>query len=98
MDETLVLTALDISGRAYLNYDVNIGAPKVGNFDTELAQEFLAGLCRSLGLTLHVKLFYGSNAHHIIEAVFKGLGRALGEAVRINVFKNAEIPSSKGII
>jgi len=96
MDETLVLAALDISGRAHLNFDVQIGAPKVGDFDTELCEEFLGGLCRALGLTLHVKLFYGRNAHHIIEAVFKGLGRALGEAVRIDPSKSGVIPSSKG--
>jgi imidazoleglycerol-phosphate dehydratase len=98
MDETLVLIALDISGRAYLNYDVDIDAPRVGDFDTELAQEFLMGLCRSLGLTLHVKLFYGINAHHIIEAVFKGLGRALGKAVKIDPSRSGAVPSSKGSI
>jgi len=98
MDEALVLTALDISGRAYLNYDVDAGATKVGDFDTELAEEFLTGLCRTLGMTLHVKMFYGSNAHHIIEAVFKGLGRALGEAVRPDPYRGGVIPSSKGVI
>ena len=98
MDETLVLIALDISGRAYLNYDVEITAPKVGDFDTELAQEFLMGLCRALGLTLHVKLFNGANAHHIIEAIFKGLGRALAEAVRPDPARRGAIPSSKGLL
>jgi len=98
MDETLVLVALDISGRAHLNYDVEIGAPKVGDFDTELAQEFLIGLCRALGLTLHVKLFYGVNAHHIIEAIFKGLGRALREAVKIDPAMKGAIPSSKDLL
>ena len=98
MDETLVLVALDVGGRVYLNYDVNIAQNKVGDFDTELCEEFLAGLCRSLGLTLHVKQFYGSNAHHIIEAIFKGLGRALGDAVRIDAAGYGGIPSSKGLI
>jgi len=98
MDEALVLIALDISGRAYLNYDVAVGAAKVGDFDTELAEEFLTGLCRSLGLTLHVKQLYGSNAHHIIEAVFKGLGRALGEAVRRDPLRTGAVPSTKGIL
>ena len=98
MDEALVLIALDISGRAYLNYDVAIKAPKVGDFDTELAQEFLMGLCRSLGLTLHVKQIYGENAHHIIEAIFKGLGRALAIAASIDPAKQNAIPSTKGIL
>jgi imidazoleglycerol-phosphate dehydratase len=97
MDEALVLTALDLGGRAYLNYDVDIKPPKVGDFDTELVRDFLSAFCRSLGLTLHVKMFYGDNAHHIIEAVFKGLGRALGEAVKIDSQKNGGIPSSKGV-
>ena len=98
MDEALVLVALDISGRAFLNYDVAINSPKIGDFDTELAQEFLTGLCRSLGLTLHVKLFYGMNAHHIIEALFKGLGRALGEATKPDPTKHGTIPSTKGTL
>ena len=96
MEEALVLIALDISGRTYLNYDVCIKTPKVGDFDTELAREFLMGLCRSLGLTLHVKLLYGENAHHIIEAIFKGLGRALGEAVSTDPARRGAIPSTKG--
>ena len=98
MDEALALIALDISGRPYLNYDVKICAPKVGDFDTELAEEFMSGLCRALGLTLHIKLMYGANAHHIIEAVFKGLGRALGEAVAVDPRRGGAIPSSKGIL
>ena len=96
MDEALVLIALDAGGRAYLNYDADIKPQKVGGFDTELVKEFLSALCRSLGLTLHVKQLYGENAHHIIEAVFKGLGRALGEALRINAAGG--IPSSKGVL
>ena len=98
MDEALVLVALDISGRAYLNFDATIDVPKVGDFDTELVQEFLTGLCRSLGLTLHIKLFYGTNAHHIIEAIFKGLGRALGEAAKLDPTKHGKIPSTKGTL
>ena len=93
MDEALVLIALDISGRAYLNYDVQISAQKAGDFDTELAEEFLAGLCRAMGLTLHVKMLYGKNAHHILEAIFKGLGRALRIAAAAG---GGAIPSSKG--
>ena len=96
MDEALLLIALDICGRAHLNYDVAMPAPKVGDFDTELAQEFLLGLCRALGLTLHVKMMYGANAHHIIEAIFKGLGRALGAAVKPDPARRGAVPSSKG--
>ena len=96
MDEALALVALDVSGRAFLRYDVAVKAQKTGDFDTELAEEFMAGLCRSLGLTLHIKLLHGENAHHIIEAIFKGVGRALGAAVRIDRDRRGEIPSSKG--
>lgn len=96
MDEALVLVALDISGRAWLNYDVSINAHKVGDFDTELAKEFFLGLCRSMGLTLHIKLFYGENAHHIIEAIFKGFGRAFREAVKIDARMAGAVPSTKG--
>ncbi|MDR3121628.1 MAG: imidazoleglycerol-phosphate dehydratase HisB [Clostridiales bacterium] len=98
MDEALVLVALDISGRAYLCYDVALASPKVGDFDTELAREFLLALCRSLSLTLHVKLLAGGNAHHVIEAVFKGLARALRQAVAIDAARSDEIPSTKGAL
>jgi Imidazoleglycerol-phosphate dehydratase len=98
MDEALVLVALDISGRNCLSYDLAIPSQKVGTFDTELTQEFFLGLCRSMGLTLHIKMLGGINSHHIIEAAFKGLGRALGQAVAIDE-KNANIvPSTKGIL
>lgn len=98
MDEALVLVALDISGRCHLTYDVVLPAQKVGTFDTELAEEFLLGLCRSLGLTLHVKQLAGHNTHHILEAVFKGLGRAMAMAVAIDARAAGEIPSSKGLL
>ncbi len=98
MDEALVLVALDISGRAHLSYGLSIPAQKVGAFDTELVEEFLLGFCRSMGLTLHVKQLAGTNSHHIIEAVFKGLGRALKQAVAINADHADEIPSTKGIL
>ncbi len=98
MDEALVLVALDISGRAHLSYGLSIPAQKVGAFDTELVEEFLLGFCRSMGLTLHVKQLAGTNSHHIIEAVFKGLGRALKQAVAIDADHADEIPSTKGIL
>ena len=97
MDEALVLVALDFSGRALLVYDVPVPAQQVGAFDTELVVEFLRALAHNAGLTLHVKLLHGSNAHHIIEAIFKGLGRALGQAVALDP-RRAAIPSTKGVL
>ena len=98
MDEALVLCALDISGRAFLNFDVEIPTQKVGTFDTELVKEFMLAFSRELGLTLHFKGMAGENSHHIIEAVFKGLGRALKEAVEIDEKYSQEIPSTKGVL
>lgn len=83
MDETLVLVSLDISGRPYLVYDVDaVLTPMIGSYDSELTEEFLRALCVHAGITLHVKLMHGKNSHHIVEAIFKALGRALGDAVR----------------
>lgn len=98
MDEALVLVALDISGRCHLSYDLTLPAQKVGDFDTELAEEFMLGLCRSLGLTLHIRQLAGQNTHHILEAAFKGLGRALAIAVSQDAKGQGEIPSSKGVL
>ena len=98
MDEALVLCALDLSGRCSLNYDAQIPTEKVGDFDTELVEEFLWGLCRSLGLTLHVKQLAGTNSHHIIEAMFKGLGRSMSQACSIDETFRDEIPSTKGVL
>lgn len=98
MDEALVLVALDISGRAHLRYDVRIPAARVGEFDSELLEEFLTGFTRSMGFSLHVQMLSGANSHHIIEAVFKGLGRALSEAVSIDPRQAGEIPSTKGAL
>lgn len=98
MDETLVLVALDFSGRSYLNWDVQLPAAKVGDFDTELAEEFMMALCREAGLTLHFKQLAGRNCHHILEACFKGLGRAIRQAVAIDTMNADKIPSTKGIL
>ena len=98
MDEALILTAVDFSGRSYLNWDVNIVAQKVGDFDTELAQEFWLGFVRNSLCTLHFKQFAGSNAHHIIECAFKSAARSISQAVKINPEYKNEIPSTKGII
>jgi len=98
MDESLVLVAVDISGRSHLGYDLRIPADKVGVFDTELVQEFFLGFVRSLGATLHLKQMEGSNSHHIIEAAFKGFGRAMKQAVAIDASLEGEIPSTKGTL
>lgn len=95
MDEALVLCALDISGRSYLQMNLPIPTQKVGDFDTELVNEFFVAFCRSAGVTLHIRLIDGTNSHHIIEAAFKAFGRAMKEAV---VVEGNSIPSTKGII
>lgn len=98
MDEALALCAVDISGRSCVSFDVHLPAPKVGDFDTELVQEFILALSREMGLTVHVKQIAGENTHHIIEAVFKGLGRALRAACAIDEEYADEIPSTKGVL
>jgi len=96
MDESLALVALDISGRDGLFFDVDFSAPKVGEFDTELVEEFFTGFVRGSRITLHVRLLQGGNTHHSIEAIFKAFGRALSRAVRQGASKG--IPSTKGVI
>ena len=98
MDESLVLCALDVSGRAYLNYDVSITAEKIGDFDTELIEEFFYAFVRNSGVTLHIKQLDGRNAHHIAEAAFKAFARALRQAVEIDMQSKDEIPSTKGVL
>lgn len=84
MDEALAMVSLDISGRPYLAYEVSLSSQKVGTFDTELAEEFLRAFAVHAGVTIHVKLLSGRNTHHILEAVFKALGRTLDEASRLD--------------
>lgn len=80
MDESLSMIAIDISNRPYLHFDVEIPTERVGQFDTELVEEFFRGFIIHAGVTLHIKLLHGTNSHHIIESVFKGFGRVLDEA------------------
>jgi imidazoleglycerol-phosphate dehydratase len=98
MDEALVLAALDISGRAHLAFDLPIAPQKVGDFDTELAREFFSAMARSLPFTLHIRMLSGANAHHIIEAAFKGVARAMAQAVAVDSSAPGEVPSSKGTL
>ena len=98
MDEALALVALDISGRPYLVYDVELPAEIIGSYDTLLTVEFLQAFANTAAITLHVKMLSGRNAHHMVEAVFKGLARALGEAVELDPRNAGQIPSTKGRI
>ena len=95
MEEALSRVALDISGRPLLVYEAEISADAVGQYTTDLTEEFLQALVRAGGLTLHVRLETGKNAHHAVEAIFKGLARALGDAVSIDP-RSDDIPSTKG--
>lgn len=98
MDETLIMAAADISGRDYLSMQLNIPAEKVGDFDTELCEEFWLAFTREAKITLHVTQLAGKNAHHIIEGVFKAVARALGQATKIDASRADEIPSTKGVL
>jgi len=98
MDEALVLCALDVSGRSYLAYDGVAPTEKIGTFDTELVKEFWLAFTRTAGVTLHLRKIAGENSHHIAEAGFKAVGRALREAVTIETAYADEIPSTKGML
>ncbi|MBQ9942374.1 MAG: imidazoleglycerol-phosphate dehydratase, partial [Christensenellaceae bacterium] len=97
MDETLVMVSLDVSGRPFLSYDVEFLTERTGNFEACLLEEFLRGFAFAAGITLHVKKLYGTNTHHIIEAVMKALARALDAATRIDP-RVEGIPSTKGAL
>ena len=98
MDEALVLSAVDISGRPYLNFNAEFNTEKIGDFDTELVKEFFYGFVRSADMTLHIKMFEGENSHHLAEAIFKGTARALRAAVAVDESFKDEIPSTKGTL
>jgi imidazoleglycerol-phosphate dehydratase len=98
MDEALALVALDFSNRGLYVGELPLAAQRVGDFDTELAPEFLRALAHNAGLTLHVRLMCGENTHHQIEAVFKALGRALRSAVAIDDRRAGVVPSTKGVL
>ncbi len=96
MDETLTRVALDFSGRPFLVFKTSFSAPKIGEFDTELVREFFQAFASHAGLTLHVETLYGLNNHHIAESCFKGLARALRQAIALDPGQAGRIPSTKG--
>ena len=98
MDESLVLVAMDVSGRAHLSFDVEFPTEKIGSFDTELVEEFFSAFTRHAGVTLHIKKLSGTNSHHIAEAIFKAFARVLSGAVSINKDDPDSVPSTKGVI
>ena len=98
MDEALILAAVDLSGRGYLGYALQIPTEKVGSFDTELVEEFWLGFIRNAQCTLHIRQLAGANSHHIIEGAFKAVGRALRQAVAVEPEFEDEIPSTKGVL
>ena len=98
MDETLILSAVDISGRGGCYMELDIPTEKVGTFDTQLCEEFFIALAQNAGLTLHVRQLAGRNSHHIIEGAFKSVARSLGEAVSIDPAHADDIPSTKGVL
>lgn len=98
MDEALILTALDLSGRAYLSYGLNVPAKRLANFETELIEEFFLAFIRSAEMTLHIKQFAGKNSHHILEGAFKSFARSMRKACEIDMRNPNEIPSSKGVL
>ena len=98
MDEALILAAVDVSGRSYLVYDLQIPTEKVGDFDTELTEEFFIAFTRCARLTLHLKQLSGKNSHHIIEGTFKAFARAMKAAMAIDEKNKDVIPSTKGVL
>ena len=98
MDETLILCAVDLSGRAGFYPELGIPTEKVGDFDTELCEEFFTAFVREAGLTLHLRQLAGKNSHHIIEGCFKAFARALSAAVAIDQTHADRVPSTKGVL
>ncbi|MCL2372644.1 MAG: imidazoleglycerol-phosphate dehydratase HisB [Defluviitaleaceae bacterium] len=95
MDEALAECALDISGRGFLVFNAQMPQPQIGNFNTEMTEEFFRAFATKAGITLHINLRYGKNTHHIIEAIFKAVGVAISQAIKVN---GTEISSTKGLL
>ena len=98
MDEALALCAVDISGRSCLRWQFQLPSPRVGDFDTELAEEFFTAFTRAAGITLHLQQLDGTNTNHILEAAFKGFGRAMAQAVSMDPASAGAVPSTKGVL
>ena len=98
MDEALIMTAIDISGRSYLGYGLTIPSQKIGTFDTELVEEFFLAFTRQCPMSLHIRQLDGKNSHHIVEGCFKSVARSLKAAVAIDALYADEIPSTKGVL
>ena len=98
MDEALILSAVDISGRSYLGYQLQIPTQKIGTFDTELVEEFFLGFVRNCPMSLHIRQLAGTNSHHIVEGAFKSVARSLKAAVAMDAAAADEIPSTKGVL
>jgi imidazoleglycerol-phosphate dehydratase len=98
MDETLTRVAVDVSGRPFLVFRTEFPSPKIGTFDTELVREFFQAFAINGGLTLHIETLYGANSHHIAESCFKGVARALGAALAVDVRQATRVPSTKGAL
>ena len=98
MDEALLLTAVDISGRAHLSFDAETPSQKIGTFDTELVKEFWLGFVRKANVTLHIRKLAGENSHHVVEGMFKSAARTLRAACAVDPSLNGEIPSTKGVL
>ena len=98
MDEALILSAVDISGRSYLGYDLQIPTQKIGSFDTELVEEFFLGFVRQCPMSLHIRKMAGTNSHHIVEGAFKSVARSLRGAVAIDESRPNAVPSTKGVL
>ena len=98
MDESLILTAIDISGRSYLGFDVTFPSEKIGDFDTELVEEFFMALTRCAEITLHIKKMAGENSHHIAEGIFKALGHTLSKATAKDASLEGRVLSTKGVL
>jgi imidazoleglycerol-phosphate dehydratase len=98
MEEALASVAIDISGRPLLVYEADIPAEMIGQYESGLTEEFMQALCRASGLTAHIKLEYGRNAHHATEAIFKAFARALGDAIALDPRGGDDVPSTKGVL
>ena len=97
MDEALAMVVIDLSGRPFLVFDADFSTEKIGNFDSQMVEEFFRALAFNAGMNLHIKVLYGKNTHHMIEAVFKAFGRALDEAARIDDRIDG-VMSTKGVL